>query len=265
MLKQNDMFRANALGSFKDILMNVTQDPAMLVWLNGNQNVKQKPNENYGREMMELFTLGANRGAYTETDVREQARALTGWRGNVVNRQPNGFTFDPARHDTGTKTIYGRRGRYTWQDGVKLVTRHRRHPEFMVTKLWGYFIASKPSAFPLNMSTWSSSSRCEATPRFEVANQSCQTSVIRSIIGAFVRTIRSSHERWSCPNASAGASGRPRSSCGAGPSSWYGAGRVSAWTACLSPSFVSASASPARAPKPARHRSRSACCFPNGP
>src|SRR5713101_145782 len=72
MLNQNEMFRANALGSFKDILFNVTQDPAMLVWLNGNQNVKGKPNENYGREMLELFTLGANRGAYTETDVREQ-------------------------------------------------------------------------------------------------------------------------------------------------------------------------------------------------
>ena len=62
----------------------------MLVWLNGNQNVRQKPNENYARELMELFTLGANRGAYTETDVREQARALTGWRGNVVNRQSTG-------------------------------------------------------------------------------------------------------------------------------------------------------------------------------
>ena len=82
----------------------------MLVWLNGNQNVKQKPNENYGREMMELFTLGANRGAYTEIDVREQARALTGWRGNVVNRQPTAFTFDPNRHDTGMKTIFGKSG-----------------------------------------------------------------------------------------------------------------------------------------------------------
>ena len=101
MLDQNEMFRGNALGSFKDILLNVTQDPAMLVWLNGNQNVKGKPNENYGREMMELFTLGANRGAYTETDVRENARALTGWQGSVVNRQPTAFTFNAARHDTG--------------------------------------------------------------------------------------------------------------------------------------------------------------------
>ena len=72
----------------------------MLVWLNGNQNVKGKPNENYGREMMELFTLGANRGAYTETDVREQARALTGWRGNVVNRQSDRHSRSTRRATT---------------------------------------------------------------------------------------------------------------------------------------------------------------------
>src|SRR5207237_2740738 len=99
MLKQIEMFRGNALGSFKDLLTNVTQDPAMLVWLNGNQNVKGRPNENYAREMMELFTLGANRGAYTETDVREQARALTGRKGTVVNRQASAITCDPKRHD----------------------------------------------------------------------------------------------------------------------------------------------------------------------
>jgi uncharacterized protein (DUF1800 family) len=146
MLDQNEMFRANALGSFKDILMNVTQDPAMLVWLNGNQNVKQKPNENYGREMMELFTLGANRGAYTETDVREQARALTGWRGNVVNRQASAFTFDQTRHDTGTKTIFGKAGNYAWQDSCQLCLDHAQHASFFVTKLWGNFIPTAPDA-----------------------------------------------------------------------------------------------------------------------
>jgi uncharacterized protein (DUF1800 family) len=144
LLDQVDMFRGNALGSFADLLLNVTQDPAMLVWLNGNQNVKGRPNENYGREMMELFTLGANRGAYTETDVREQARALTGWRGNVVNRQPNGFTFDPARHDTGTKTIFGKAGNYDWRDSCKLCLDHPLHASFFVTKLWSYFVPTAP-------------------------------------------------------------------------------------------------------------------------
>ena len=82
----------------------------MLFWLNGTQNEKGSPNENYGREMMELFTLGADRGAYTESDVREQARALTGW----TNRWSRGkgdydFHYNRTRHDTGMKTSSGGR------------------------------------------------------------------------------------------------------------------------------------------------------------
>ena len=83
MLDQNELFRRHALGSFSALLVDVTKDPAMLLWLNGNRNTKRSPNENYARELMELFTLGADRG-YTEADVREQARALTGWRNTYV-------------------------------------------------------------------------------------------------------------------------------------------------------------------------------------
>ena len=80
MLDQNATLRANALGSFHDLLRAVTVDAAMLVWLDGIDNTRWDPNENYAREVMELFTLGADRGAYSEQDVREQARAFTGWR-----------------------------------------------------------------------------------------------------------------------------------------------------------------------------------------
>src|SRR5438874_3649032 len=146
MLKQNELLRENALGSFKDILVNVTQDPAMLVWLNGNQNIKGKPNENYGREMMELFTLGANRGAYTETDVRENARALTGWTGSVANRQPTAFVFNAARHDTGTKTIFSQTGNYDWNDACNLCLAHPKHASYFVTKMWSYFIPTPPDS-----------------------------------------------------------------------------------------------------------------------
>ena len=125
--------------------------------------------------------------------------------------------------------------------------------------------AKEPSACPRKKSIWFSISCCEATPWFEVANQECQISVIRSISGAFVRTIRSSQERWSSPMTAVGASGRPLSAVGFGPERAYGAGRVSACTACLKPSFASASASPALAPKPARQSRRSAWGFPNGP
>ena len=79
MLNQNELFRTQALGSFHELLLDVTKDPAMLLWLNGSDNSKDSPNENYAREMMELFTLGADRG-YGEADVRQQARALTGFR-----------------------------------------------------------------------------------------------------------------------------------------------------------------------------------------
>ena len=146
MLNQNQLFRQNALGSFADLLTGVTQDPAMLVWLNGNQNVKSHPNENYGREMMELFTLGANRGAYTETDVRENARALTGWRGSVNKGVITPFVFDPAQHDTGSKTIFGQTGNYAWQDSCNLCLNHKLHPSFLVSKLWSYFVPTRYDA-----------------------------------------------------------------------------------------------------------------------
>ena len=79
MLDQNELFRRNAFGSFDQLAHDVTQDPAMIVWLNLNENSRWNPNENYARELMELFTLGADRGAYTEQDVRNLARALTGF------------------------------------------------------------------------------------------------------------------------------------------------------------------------------------------
>jgi uncharacterized protein (DUF1800 family) len=118
----------------------------MLVFLNGIENRRGRPNENYGRELMELFTLGADRGAYTETDVRELARALTGFRNDWTDAGPVRFRYDKRFHDPGVKRIYGKRGKFSWQDAVKLVVGHKRHPEFMVTKLWGYFIPTAPSA-----------------------------------------------------------------------------------------------------------------------
>ena len=144
MLNQIDFFRGNALGSFADLLMGVTKDPAMLIWLNGNQNVKGKPNENYAREMMELFSLGADRGAYTETDVREQARALTGWTGAVNRGIIGNFAFVDSRHDPGSKTIFGQTGNYTWTDSVNLCLNHPMHPSFFVNKMWSYFVPTPP-------------------------------------------------------------------------------------------------------------------------
>jgi hypothetical protein len=149
MLHQNRLFRQNALGSFAKLLAGVTRDPAMLIWLSGVENTKEAPNENYGRELMELFTLGAGRG-YTENDVREQARALTGFRNEWDDGiGPHNFHFEREFHDAGVKRILGKRGRFDWRDSCRLCLTHRAHPSFFVEKLWSYFIPTPPGRHTL--------------------------------------------------------------------------------------------------------------------
>jgi uncharacterized protein DUF1800 len=144
MIGQNRLFRNNAMGSFAKLLLTVTRDPAMLVWLSGVDNTKNAPNENYGRELMELFTLGAGRG-YSENDVREQARALTGFRDEWdENLGPINFHFDAEYHDGGMKRILGKRGRFDWRDACRLCLSHQNHPSFFVQKLWSYFVPTAP-------------------------------------------------------------------------------------------------------------------------
>jgi uncharacterized protein (DUF1800 family) len=143
MLKQNGLFRKKGLGSFHDLLVAVTVDPAMLLWLNGADNSKDSPNENYGREMMELFTLGHGSG-YTEEDIRQQARALTGWRYDWTQNGPTNFRYDASYHDKGVKTVFGQSGRFTWQDSCRLCVSHPAHASFFVQKLWSYFVPEPP-------------------------------------------------------------------------------------------------------------------------
>ena len=153
MLNQNALLRKHALGSFETLLLNVTKDPAMLLWLNGTQNSKWSPNENYARELMELFMLGAGRG-YTEDDVREQARALTGWRNDWQEGAGDvNFRYDPNRHDTGTKVIFGKSGNFGWEDACRLCLHHPLHASFFVRKLWSYFIPTAPSATTVSAMT----------------------------------------------------------------------------------------------------------------
>ena len=145
MLNQTNLFRAHGLGSFRAMTRALTTDPAMLQFLDGMSNRRGAVNENYARELMELFTLGADRGAYTETDVRELARALTGWRADYNNGWVNWRWDEDGRWDFKYKTVFGKTGRFTWQDAVELVLTHPLHASFFVRKLWGYFIATPPS------------------------------------------------------------------------------------------------------------------------
>ena len=145
MIDQSNLFRGRCFGSFLDLFRAVTVDPAMLQWLNGSENNKWAPNENYAREMMELFSLGADRGAYSEDDIREQARALTGWQNDWGELGAYNFRFDPEGHDMGTKTVFGRAGDWGWEDACRLCVEHPLHPSFFVAKLWSYFIPVPPS------------------------------------------------------------------------------------------------------------------------
>ena len=138
LVDQNNLFRANALGNIHDLTLRVSQDPAMLRYLDNAQNVKAHPNENYARELMELFTLGI--GNYTETDVRESARAFTGWN---LDRS-FAFADVPARHDDGSKTFLGRTGTFSGTDIVQIIFQQPAAAKLFANRLLSFFVYNDP-------------------------------------------------------------------------------------------------------------------------
>jgi uncharacterized protein (DUF1800 family) len=140
MWRQNDIFRRLATGNWELLLLEVGQDPAMLVWLDQAQSRREHPNENFAREVMELFALGE--GHYTEHDISEAARALTGW---SLDREAQAYIYRPAIHDNGSKTIFGRTGNFDGDDFIGLLVRHPQAARFITAKIWNYFAGSEPS------------------------------------------------------------------------------------------------------------------------
>jgi hypothetical protein len=136
MFRQNALLRAHALGKFGPLLQGISRDPAMLLWLDSNTNVKGKPNENFARELMELFSLGV--GNYSERDIREAARAFTGWRTDGA-----GFTFETRLHDAGPKTVLGKTGPWDGGDVVRIVLQQPAAARFVVRKLYQFLISEK--------------------------------------------------------------------------------------------------------------------------
>jgi uncharacterized protein (DUF1800 family) len=134
MYRQNELFRKHALGRFGPMLQEVSKDPAMMLWLDTVVNKRGKPNENYARELMELFSLGV--GNYTEHDIREAARAFTGW--EVRNEK---FFFHAEEHDTGPKTVFGRTGKFKGEDIVQFCLDKPACALFLVRKLVRYFVS----------------------------------------------------------------------------------------------------------------------------
>jgi uncharacterized protein (DUF1800 family) len=136
MYRQNDTFRRLGRGDFRALARAMIIDPAMLVWLDGQGNQKGRPNENLAREFMELFTLGV--GNYTEADVRQAARALTGWRLNYRTGTP---FFSPARHDPGPETLLGHTGEFDAPGYVNLLVAEPASPRFIASRVWTRFVA----------------------------------------------------------------------------------------------------------------------------
>jgi hypothetical protein len=137
--KQNQLYRKHALGNYRTLILEVSKDPAMLIYLNNNQNVKAKPNENYARELMELFTMGI--GNYTEQDIKESARAFTGW-ANAGDQ----FTFRPGQHDNGPKEFLGRRGNFNGDQIVDIIFQQPATPRYIATRLLKFFATDEPSS-----------------------------------------------------------------------------------------------------------------------
>jgi hypothetical protein len=133
MFAQNQTLRRHALGKFRPMLADISRDPAMLIWLDSNRNVKGAPNENYARELMELFTLGV--GHYTESDVREAARAFTGW-----HTDGEKYTFTARSHDGGEKTLLGQTGPWDGTDVQRIVLGRSDAARFLVRKLYAYLV-----------------------------------------------------------------------------------------------------------------------------
>lgn len=131
----NNAMRENALGKFKNLLLEVAKSPAMLKFLNNQQNKKDAPNENFAREVMELFTLG--RGNYTEHDIKEAARAFTGW---SFDRDTMNFVFRDRQHDFGTKEFFGKTGAFDGGDIIDMILYKEECAHFLAGKIYVFFV-----------------------------------------------------------------------------------------------------------------------------
>lgn len=131
------IIRENALGNFKDLLREVSKSPSMLSFLNNQQNRKKKPNENFAREVMELFTMG--RGNYTENDIKEAARAFTGWGFNIKGE----FEFRQQQHDDDAKTVLGKTGNFNGDDVLDILLEQKQTARFITKKIYRYFVNDK--------------------------------------------------------------------------------------------------------------------------
>lgn len=135
--RQLNTLRNYALGNFRDLVLGIAHDPSMIRYLNNQQNRKRSPNENFARELMELFTIG--RGNYTETDVKEAARAFTGWSGDRAGN----YAFRARQHDYGQKTFMGKTGDFNGEDIIDIILEQEQTARFICRKVYRHFVSEE--------------------------------------------------------------------------------------------------------------------------
>jgi len=140
MWRQNDLLRRHALGNFATLTKEISRDPAMMIYLDLQQSRREHPNENWARELMELFTVGISN--YTEADIRESARAFTGYRLDLTTQQ---FRFAPRQTDDGPKTFMGKTGPWNGDDIIDILMKQPACAQFLARKLWRFFAEDEPS------------------------------------------------------------------------------------------------------------------------
>ncbi len=139
--RQNELLREHAVGNFASLLHEIARDPAMVLYLDNQTNLKKSPNENFARELLELFTLGE--GNYTEQDIKEAARAFTGW---SVNRKNGRFMVRSRQHDDGNKRFMGQEGNFGGDEIIDILLKNPGTAEYITAKLWVEFISPSPDA-----------------------------------------------------------------------------------------------------------------------
>lgn len=165
MYAQNQLFRTQALGSFSDLLHAASKDPAMLIYLDSATSRQGSPNENFAREVMELFTLGE--GNYSEHDIKEAARAYTGW---SIDPETGQFMWRPRFHDDGEKLVLGQRGNFDGDAVLDIILRKPQMAEFIVAKLWREFVSPEPDTAEVRRIAreWGGAETKAGVPRYEI-------------------------------------------------------------------------------------------------
>ena len=148
MVEQVQMFREKGLGDFRTLLVELSRDPAMIFWLDNNENKIGEPNENYGRELLELFSMGV--GNYTEDDIKNASRAFTGWTFTQPipiypqGHYPSEFEFRPELHDDDPKTFLGETGNFDGEDIIDIIVRQEATARFIARHVYNFFVADEP-------------------------------------------------------------------------------------------------------------------------